>query len=235
MLYCCLDGKHVKYAWNSWPRGGELVKWNVFFLPAKRDHLHSASPLILIKDFLGLRCFSKRIEGHILILFLRESWNDNVLFVFSGLLQSWEKKQEQSRKILPVSAPCAQGWCQAVLWTLHFLPCYWSSAPGMSQGEQPILLALELPQNMEIQDFSRKEPHGGLCNFPLHLQRWKFARIAVQPLLSQLLYISWPVPKVAVKDPSQASLTKLACSLKLFMFFHPDVPFGVPVSSTVWK
>lgn len=44
-----------------------------FFLPAKRDHLLSASPLILIKDFLELRCFSERFEGHILIFFLRES------------------------------------------------------------------------------------------------------------------------------------------------------------------
>lgn len=53
--------------------GGEVEKWNAFLLSAKRDHLLSASPLILIKEFIALRCFSKRIEGHALILFLRES------------------------------------------------------------------------------------------------------------------------------------------------------------------
>lgn len=55
------------------PGGGEVEKWNAFFLPIKRDHLLSASPLILIKELLELRCFSGRVEGHILILFLRES------------------------------------------------------------------------------------------------------------------------------------------------------------------
>jgi len=56
------------------PGGGEVGKWNAFFfLSAKRDHLLSASPLILIKEFIELRCFSKRIEGHALILCLRES------------------------------------------------------------------------------------------------------------------------------------------------------------------
>lgn len=54
------------------PGGGEVEKWNAFFLSAKRDRLLSASPLILIKEFIELRCFSKRIEGHALILFLEK-------------------------------------------------------------------------------------------------------------------------------------------------------------------
>lgn len=136
MLYCCLDGKHVKYAWNSWPRGWGGWEMECIFLPAKRNHSLSVSPLILIKEFLELRCFSKRIEGHVLILFLRESWSDNVVFIFSVLLQSC-KKTRTKQKNPSLSAPSPQARWQGVLLTLSVLPCPLVKPRGAQHQAEP--------------------------------------------------------------------------------------------------
>lgn len=125
----------------------------IFFLSAKRDHLLSASPLILIKEFIELRCFSKRIEGHALILFLREGGNGNVAFMFSELLQRWGKKQEQSRKNPPCLLPVPQPGDRVCLTTLFVLQCPLVKQYGIQHkavksliaqtiAGQPILLAL---------------------------------------------------------------------------------------------
>lgn len=171
MLCYYLDGKHVKYAWNSWPRGwGGWEMECIFFLPAKRDHLLSASPLILIKEFLELRCFSKRVEGHILILFLRESWNDSVLFIFSLLHQSWEKARTKQKKtplcLLPLPRAGDRVFCEHCLYFLAPRKATWSSAPVRNHGEQPILLLWSCHRSWKSRTSERRNHTGDSATSP---------------------------------------------------------------------
>lgn len=108
------------------PGGGEVEKWNAFFLSAKRDHLLSASPLILIKEFIELRCFSKRIEGHALILFLEKvemmvlpSCSQCCLKVGKKAGTKQGKKKNKPPCLLPLPRPGDR----VFLLTLFVLPC----------------------------------------------------------------------------------------------------------------
>lgn len=95
------------------PGGGEVEKWNAFFLSAKRDHLLSASPLILIKEFIELRCFSKRIEGHALILFLEKVEMMVLPSCSQCCLKVGKKagtKQGKKKKQTTLPAPSSQAW-----------------------------------------------------------------------------------------------------------------------------
>lgn len=162
MLYCCLDGKHVKYAWNSRPRGWGGWEMECIFLSAKRDHLLSASPLILIKEFIELRCFSKRIEGHALILFLEKVEMMMLPSCSHCCLKVGKKKKQEQRKkkknTLP--APSSQAWWQGVFINsvcapMPSLNTTWNSAQAVR--EQHILLALQLSQKLVLGSFWGKE------------------------------------------------------------------------------
>lgn len=144
---------------------GRLRNGMHFFLLDKTDHLLSASPLILIKKFLELRRFSNRIEGHILMLFLRGSWNGKVPFIVSMLLQSWKKARTKQKIPTLLTLPraanrvfnehCISSPSSKATWKLSTRNEPWRASPAHSG-------AATQPGNWE------KEPH----KFPLHLQVW---------------------------------------------------------------
>lgn len=210
------------------PGGGEVEKWNAFFLPAKRNHLLSASPLILIKEFLELRCFSKRIEGRVLILFLRESWSDNVVFIFSVLLQSC-KKARTKQKNPSLSAPSPQARWQGVLLTVcTSMPsgkATWSSAPGWTMECSPSRSLWSLHRTWDSQTSEGRNHTGDSAISPCICSDESLENVAITGVsafaFSAPVFISWTLSKGSVKDPGQESLNKLADSLKSKMSLCP--------------
>lgn len=150
------------------PGVGEVEKWNTFFLSAKRDHLLSASPLILIKEFIELRCFSKGIEGHALISFLRENWNDDFCLCVFSASSELEKKAGTKQKNPPCLLPLPQAGDRVFLLTRFVPPCPLVkqhgiqheavTAPGArTTGDRPVLLPWWLSQNRGHKSLRRKE------------------------------------------------------------------------------
>lgn len=159
------------------PGVGEVENWNAFFLSAKRDHLLSASPLILIKEFIELRCFSKRIEGHALISLLRESWNDDFcLCVFSASSELGKKAGTKQKEIHPVCSLFPGRWQSALLTPLvppcplvrqHGIQHEAVTAPGArTAGDRPVLLPRWLSQNGRHKSLGRKRPQLGTVPCP---------------------------------------------------------------------
>lgn len=222
MLYCCLDGKHVKYAWNSWPRGWGGWEMECIFLPAKRNDLLSASPLILIKEFLELRCFSKRIEGDVLILFLRE------LSSYCRCCFRAGKKQEQSRKnplcLLPLPRP-GDRVIDTVCTSMPSSKATWSSAPGWTMGCSPSCSLWSFHRTWDSKISVGRNYTGHSAISPCICSDESLENIAVAAVsafaFSALICISWPVFKGSVKDPGQVRLNKLAYSLKNKMSLCP--------------
>lgn len=108
--------------------------------------------------------------------FISQSWNDDVAFMFSVLLQSWKKSRTKQKKPT-LSAPSFQAWWRHVFINSVF-PCplvKWHgiqhkaviSPVARTTGGQPILLTLYISQNWRLKSLWRKEPRLGTLQFPI--------------------------------------------------------------------
>lgn len=188
------------------PGVGEVGNWNAFFLSAKRDHLLSASPLILIKEFIELRCFSKRIEGHALISLLRESWNDDFcLCVFSASSELGKKAGTKQKKIHPVCSlfpgPVTECFINSACTSVPSSQATWNSARGChssrcaNRGGQACSAPLVAVTEPGTQKPRKEEPAAGDCAVSLGASDSSFFTtlpqllllVLFQPLVCQLL------------------------------------------------
>lgn len=126
------------------PGGGEVEKWNAFFLSAKRDRLLSASPLIPIKEFIELRCLSERTEGHAVILFLEKVEMTKLSSCSRCRLEAGNKagtKQKIPPCLLAVPGPGQGLW---VNWVCAPVPS--GTADRMAWGAGPPAVCAESSQ-----------------------------------------------------------------------------------------